>query len=137
LTYLLLFLSAFLAATFVPFSSEIHFAIVAENEGIWLAVLFATIGNSLGGIFTYYLGWLAKWTWIEKYCRVKREKVENFKGVIQKYGGWMGILCWLPFVGDIIAIGLGVFRVSKTQVFVTMTIGKAVRYIAVGLFFID
>lgn len=137
MTFFLLFLSSFLAATFVPFSSELHFAAIVENDNLWLAVVFATAGNTLGGMLTYLLGWLAKWNWIEKYCRVKRRKIQNFQKVIQKYGGWMGLLTWMPIIGDVIAIGLGIFRSNPIKVLITMTLGKGIRYLVVGMFFID
>lgn len=137
MTFFLLFLSSFLAATFVPFSSELHFAAIVENDNLWLAVVFATAGNTLGGMLTYLLGWLAKWNWIEKYCRVKRRKIQNFQKVIQKYGGWMGLLTWMPIIGDVIAIGLGIFRSNPIKVLITMTLGKGIRYLVIGMFFID
>jgi membrane protein YqaA with SNARE-associated domain len=137
MTFFLLFLSSFLAATFVPFSSELHFAAIVENDNLWLAVVFATAGNTLGGMLTYLLGWLAKWDWIEKYCRVKRRKIQNFQKVIQKYGGWMGLLTWMPIIGDVIAIGLGIFRSNPIKVLITMTLGKGIRYLVIGMFFID
>jgi len=137
MTFFLLFLSSFLAATFVPFSSELHFAAIVENENLWLAVVFATAGNTLGGMLTYLLGWLAKWNWIDKYCRVKRRKIQNFQKVIQKYGGWMGLLTWMPIIGDVIAIGLGIFRSNPIKVLITMTLGKGIRYLVIGIFFID
>lgn len=137
MTFFLLFLSSFLAATFVPFSSELYFAAIVENENLWLAVVFATAGNTLGGMLTYLLGWLAKWNWIEKYCRVKRRKIQNFQKVIQKYGGWMGLLTWMPIIGDVIAIGLGIFRSNPIKVLITMTLGKGIRYLVIGIFFID
>ena len=137
MTFFLLFLSSFLAATFVPFSSELHFAAIVENDNLWLAVVFATAGNTLGGMLTYLLGWLAKWNWIEKYCRVKRRKIQNFQKVIQKYGGWMGLLTWMPIIGDVIAIGLGIFRSNTIKVLITMTLGKGIRYLVIGMFFID
>ena len=137
MTFFLLFLSSFLAATFVPFSSELHFAAIVENENLWLAVVFATAGNTLGGMLTYLLGWLAKWNWIEKYCRVKRRKIQNFQKVIQKYGGWMGLLTRMPIIGDVIAIGLGIFRSNPIKVLITMTLGKGIRYLVIGIFFID
>lgn len=133
---LLLFLSSFLAATFIPFSSELHFIAVLEQNNLWEAVTVATLGNTLGGVFTFYLGWLAKWNWIEKYLRVKPEKVEKFKDRITKYGASLAFLTWLPFIGDIIAIALGFFRVSPAKVVVLMTIGKGLRYLVFGLFFV-
>ncbi|MFT4899534.1 MAG: membrane protein YqaA with SNARE-associated domain [Flavobacteriales bacterium] len=135
MTFFLLFLSSFLAATFVPFSSELHFAAIVEKENLWLAVVFATAGNTLGGMLTYLLGWLAKWDWIEKYCRVKRRKIQNFQKVIQKYGGWMGLLTWMPVIGDVIAIGLGIFRSNPIKVLIAMALGKGIRYLVIGMFF--
>jgi len=132
LVYIILFFSCFLAATVVPLSSEALFLYDIEHYDYVLVLIIATIGNWLGGVLTYYFGWLAKWGWIEKYLRVKKSRVEEFKLVVQKYGAWMGWLCWLPFIGDIIAIGLGVFRVSPVITFVTMFLGKMMRYIAVG-----
>ena len=137
MTFLLLLLSSFLAATFVPFSSELHFAAIVEKDNLWLAVFVATTGNTLGGMFTYLLGWLAKWNWIEKYCRVKRHKIQNFQEVIKKYGGWMGLLTWMPIVGDVIAVGLGIFRLNPTTVLIAMALGKGTRYLVIGMFFIN
>ena len=137
MTFLLLLLSSFLAATFVPFSSELHFAAIVEKDNLWLAVFVATTGNTLGGMFTYLLGWLAKWNWIEKYCRVKHHKIQNFQEVIQKYGGWMGLLTWMPIVGDVIAVGLGIFRLNPTTVLIAMALGKGTRYLVIGMFFIN
>lgn len=55
--YLILFFSAFISATLFPLGSEALF-IYDINEGynIYLLLFFATIGNSLGSIFNYFLG---------------------------------------------------------------------------------
>ena len=129
---LLLFLSSFLAATFIPLSSEVYFALVIDDINIFTAVLIATAGNSLGSFFTYYLGWLAKWEWIEKALRTSKKKVEDFKSKIEKYGSLMGLLCWTPIIGDVIAISLGFFRVEPSKTFTLIIIGKALRYIIIG-----
>ena len=54
--YLILFFSAFISATLFPLGSEALF-IYDINEGynIYLLLFFATIGNSLGSIFNYFL----------------------------------------------------------------------------------
>lgn len=135
MAYLTLFLTSFLAATVVPLSSEVVFLMMLE-EGNFYAVLFsASIGNWLGGVLTYWLGWLAKWTWIEKYLRVKKSKVEKVKEVIQKYGAWLGFFCWVPFIGDLIAIALGVFRSSPIPTIILMFFGKFFRYLALAYLF--
>jgi membrane protein YqaA with SNARE-associated domain len=130
--YIKIFLACFLAATVIPFGSEAYFLIAIEENNYISLILVATIGNTLGGMLTYWFGWLAKWNWIEKYFRVKKNKVEGFKDVLQKYGAWMGWLCWLPVVGDVIAVALGVFRVSTTTTIITMFLGKLFRYIALA-----
>ena len=57
LGYLGLFIASFLAATVVPFSSEVIFsAMVFGGFDEWTCVLIATVGNWLGGMTCYYLG---------------------------------------------------------------------------------
>ena len=72
--YLGLFISALLAGSIVPFSSELVMgALVAMGLEPWLCVLAATLGNTLGGLTCYWLGRLGRIDWIEKYLGVKRE----------------------------------------------------------------
>jgi len=49
----------------------------------------------------------------------------------------MGLLTWMPIIGDVIAIGLGIFRSNPIKVLITMTLGKGIRYLVIGMFFID
>ena len=125
-----LFLAAFLAATVVPFSSEIIFtAMVFGGFDPWTCVIVATAGNWLGGMTCYYLGRLGKIEWIEKYFRVKKEKVEQFTRKIQKYGDWVAFFSFLPGIGDVIAIASGFFRCRWWVVAIAMLLGKFVRYV--------
>ena len=130
--YIKIFFVCFLAATVIPFGSEAYFSTVINEANFFALILVASIGNTLGAILTYWLGWLTKWNWIEKYLRVKKSKVEGFNNSLQKFGAWMGLLCWLPIIGDVIAISLGVFKVSPMYTFITMFLGKLFRYIVLG-----
>ena len=79
LGYLGLFLASFLAATVVPFSSEVIFsAMVFGGLDAWTCVWVATLGNWMGGMTSYYVGLLGKIEWIEKYFRIKKEKMESY-----------------------------------------------------------
>lgn len=130
LGYLGLFIAAFLAATVVPFSSEIVFsALVFGGLDTWLCVLAATAGNWLGGMSCYYLGKLGKLEWIEKYLRIKKEKLDKWLHKIHLYGDWFAFFSFLPGVGDAIAIASGFFRCNVWIVAVSMLLGKFVRYI--------
>jgi membrane protein YqaA with SNARE-associated domain len=61
--YLGLFISSFLGATIIPFSSEIVFSLLIINGfDIRVSLVVATVGNWLGGLSSYYLGRLGKWS---------------------------------------------------------------------------
>ena len=126
-----LFISSFLAATILPLSSEIVLSIlIANNYDLTTSLILATIGNWLGGMSSYGLGWLAKWRFIEKYFRIKIETINNFKEKIDKWGSVIAFFCWLPIIGDPLAVGLGFFKTNVVLVSIWMFIGKMIRYIA-------
>ena len=57
ISYLLLFGSAFLAATILPFSSELLlFAMLRDGGDPLLLVIIATLGNTLGAVVNWLLG---------------------------------------------------------------------------------
>jgi membrane protein YqaA with SNARE-associated domain len=131
LGYLGLFLASFLAATVVPFSSEIIFsAMVFSGLDPWTCVWVATLGNFVGGMTSYYVGLLGKIEWIEKYFHIKKEKLEKTTVRIQKYGDWFAFFSFVPFIGDVIAVATGFFRCKWWKVAISMLIGKFARYIA-------
>ena len=77
LGYFGLFLGSFVAATVVPFSSDVQLvAMLAAGGNVWFCVAVATLGNWLGGLTSYWLGWLGKWEWIEKYMRLSSTKAK-------------------------------------------------------------
>jgi len=137
MSYWILFLMSFLAATIVPFSSEAHFLyLLHQGLPVFYLLFFATLGNFLGGLSTFLLGWWVKWDWIVKVLRIKREKIEKSQAKIQKYGGYLGFLTWLPFVGDVIAIALGVFRANIYISLISMLLGKFLRYWVLTFFIV-
>ena len=125
-----LFLASFLAATVVPFSSEVVLtAVLANGTDIYPAVIVASLGNWVGGMSSFALGYMGKWEWIEKYLRVKRETIEKWHDRMYKRGAIFAFLTWVPGVGDIFAIGLGVLRSNIWIVAITMLAGKFLRYV--------
>ena len=130
LGYAGLFIASFLAATVVPFSSEVVFsALVFGGLDAWKCVFVATAGNWLGGMTSYYVGRLGKLEWIEKYFRIKKEKLDWFTEKMHKYGDWFAFFSFLPGVGDVIAVAAGYFRCRWWIVAVSMLAGKFVRYV--------
>ena len=136
--YISLFFSSFLASTILPFGSEAVFGVMIHkgfNAG--LCLLAATLGNTVGGVTSYALGYLGKWEWLEKYFGIKKEKVAAQKKYADKYGGILAFLTWLPIIGDPIAVALGFFRVPFISVVFWMTLGKFLRYLIVYLLLIE
>lgn len=129
--YVGLFISALLAGSIVPFSSELVMgALVAMGLSPWLCVLSATVGNTLGGLTCYWLGQLGRTDWIEKYLGVKREKVERMQRFLQGRGALMAFFAFLPFVGEAIAVALGFMRSNLWLTTLSMFVGKLLRYAA-------
>ncbi len=130
-----LFLACMLSATIVPFSSE---AVVAAAALLdyprWLIVLVASLGNTAGGMVSFLMGWLCRWEWLERFFKVKREKLERLRDKIKRYGLSAALLTWLPFVGDPIAIAMGLMRLNPWWTLLLMFIGKGMRYaVTLGL----
>ena len=123
-------IAAFLAATILPFSSEAVFTglLLADYDPTWL-VVWATLGNALGGMTCYLLGFLCKIEWIERWLKIPQEKAEKWKEKIHKYGDWFAFFSFLPGVGDFIAVAAGLLRCRWWIVFISMAIGKLVRYL--------
>ena len=131
-----LFVGAFLAATLIPFSSDIlllgFLAIGAQPVA---AVAIATLGNWLGGMTSYWLGRAGKLQWLEKYFKIKRESIEKYRHKIEKYGAWLAFFTWLPLIGDVMAVGLGFFRVHAGKSALFMLLGKGARFVGWALIF--
>ena len=135
--YFGLFIGSFLASTILPLSSEIFVTgmLIAGANPVYVLIT-ATIGNWGGSLSTYWLGWVGKWTWIEKWLKIKPEKLEKQKKRIDKYGSSLAFLAWLPIVGDIFALGLGFYKIDPKKCILFMFIGKFCRFLAYILLFL-
>ncbi len=132
--YVGLFISALLAGSIIPFSSElVMIALVKVGLNPAVCVLVATLGNTAGGMTCYYMGRLGKTDWIEKYFKVKKEKTDKMQRFLQGKGALMAFFAFLPFVGEAIAIALGFMRSNVTLTVSSMFAGKLIRYIAMLL----
>ena len=135
--YLGLFLGCFLAATIFPFSSDALFVSALALDGsIPLTLLWGVSGNWLGGLVTYWMGYIGKWEWIEKWLRVKPETLEKQKKKVDKYGSWLALLTWVPLIGDVFALALGFYRTNLYTSAIFMLIGKFVRFILIIIVFV-
>ncbi len=127
-----LFLASFLASTILPFSSEVVLTgcLLAGLDPLQ-CLIAATIGNFLGGVTTYLIGFLGKIEWAEKYLRVERTKIKQTQAKINRYGAFIAFFSFVPVVGDIIPLSLGFMRASATKTLIGMFVGKFLRYVVV------
>ena len=57
-----------------------------------------------------------------------------YKRQIDKYGSFIAFFSWMPFLGDLLALSLGFFKVNFMKVVIWMLIGKTIRFIVVSFF---
>lgn len=126
-----LFVGSFLASTLIPMSADVLLiGILALGGNIWACLWIATIGNWLGGLTSYWIGWIGKWEWIEKWFRVKEEQLIRQKHKIDKYGVFLALFTWLPLIGDLLAIALGFYKVIPYSSAFYMLLGRFLRFLA-------
>ena len=111
MTELALFLSAFLAATIFPFSSEVAFLIALENGmSISNALISASSGNILAIIANYWFGY-----WLYDKTKAKLNSSKTGKKSLEyghKYGYFILLFSWLPVIGDPLTLVAGVLRLN-------------------------
>ena len=127
-----LFLGAILAGSVLPFNSEsVMAALYVAGLDPWALIFWGSLGNIIGSVINYVSGRMGKMEWIERYLKVKREKLERAQRWVAKYGAWMGLLAWIPLLGSAITVALGLMRSNIPLTFTAISIGKIARYVLV------
>jgi len=131
--YIGLFLSAFLAATLLPLSSEAVLAALSRARGFDAVALLAvaTLGNTLGAAVNWALGrFCLRWrdrTWFPFSPR----QLDRAAGWFRRYGLWSLLFAWAPVVGDPLTFAAGVLQVRFAPFLILVALGKGARYAAV------
>ena len=127
--YIGVFLASFLAATILPFSSEVVLTgVMLAGSSYWPCMIAATTGNFLGGMTCYWLGMAGKIEWIKKYLKMNIDKLLKIQDWLKGKGAWVAFFTFLPFIGDFIAVAAGLLRANKWITALSMFLGKAIRY---------
>ena len=122
-------LAAFLAGSFFPFSSEaVMLGLLAAGLHPIPLVIYGTIGNVAGSLFNYGVGRMGRLELIERYLHVKRRDIDKAQRFMAGHGAWMGFFAFLPIIGSAITIALGLMRANFFITFLSITIGKVLRY---------
>lgn len=135
MSYLILFASAFLAATILPFYSEVVlFAMIRAGEPAGLLLAVAAVGNTLGSVVNWVLGRYLLHFQHKKWFYFKPEQIGKMQAWFQRYGVWSLLLTWMPIGGDPLTLVAGIMRVNLWLFIVLVGIGKTLRYVAVIYF---
>jgi membrane protein YqaA with SNARE-associated domain len=119
-----LFLSSLLGATLLPGGSELVLVGVLKlhPELFWSALLLGTLGNTVGGMISFGMGWMLPET-----HRIKH--VES----VRHYGTPALLFAWAPLIGDALCIAAGWLRLNPIHAALFMMLGKFTRYALVAL----
>jgi membrane protein YqaA with SNARE-associated domain len=124
-----LFISSLLSATLLPGSSELVLLGVLKlhPELLWPALAIGTLGNTLGGMITFGMGWLLPRTPLHRAQQLKH--VEK----VRRYGTPALLLAWTPVIGDALCLTAGWLRLNAWYAALFMALGKFARYLVLGL----
>lgn len=130
-----LFIGSFLASTLLPGGSEAMLLYMAnnnpENQGLYWFI--ATLGNSLGGMSSWLIGWWIAQRFPERILQQPKQRAALER--IAKRGSTILLLSWLPVIGDPLCLAAGWSGIGAIPSTIFITIGKAVRYaVLLGLF---
>lgn len=120
------FIMGLLSATLLPLGSEpTVFAVIKVNSALfWPVLLVASLGNTLGGVISYWMGFGAKRIFAE-------ERSSRWFGWLERFGPKTMLLAWLPVVGDPLCVLAGWLKLSFWPCVAYMAIGKFLRYLTV------
>jgi membrane protein YqaA with SNARE-associated domain len=118
------FFISLLSATLLPLGSEpAVFAVVKANGALfWPVIATATVGNTIGGVIDYWMGYGAKQTFA-------KERESHWFGWLQRFGAKTMLLAWVPGVGDPICTLAGWLKLPFWPSVFYMAVGKFLRYV--------
>ncbi|MFM2422555.1 MAG: hypothetical protein RL291_1085 [Pseudomonadota bacterium] len=128
--YGLVALAAFIGGSLLPLSSEA--ALVAQIKtgyGMpWGLAIAATIGNTLGGVFNWWLGkWIVHFQ-TRPWFPFTPGQIEHAEVRFKRWGIWVLPFTWFPIIGDVLTFVAGSFRVPLWLFVPLVAIGRFARY---------
>ena len=133
--YITLFISSFISSTILPGHSEITLTtfIFLNKFNIINLIFIASLGNILGSILNWYLGFHFVKFKEKKWFPINKRQLEKASLWFLNYGKWSLFLSWVPVVGDPLTIVAGVLRVPIITFLIIVSISKILRYVIVSL----
>ena len=128
-----LFAATFLAATVFPFQSEVVFVALqlAQLSPLWLLVLVASIGNTLGAFVNYWIGARLEHAGAHRWLRIDEARFARARRWWDRWGVWSLLLSWAPILGWFTVVA-GALHTPLWQFTLLVTIAKTGRFVALG-----
>ena len=124
-----LFVVCFIASTLYPLASEAFVVGFVLGGYDWVSVLcVATAGNALGSFSSYYLAYFCAPWLLARLSLKTRARIESITPRIQKLGFVYAFFVFLPVVGDVFALALGLARYHQRLALLGIALGKLARY---------
>ena len=123
------FIITTVSATLLPLGSEpVVFGLIKLNpELFWPTILVATVGNTLGGAISWWMGYGVELAY-ESMAHHKPHELRALKW-LERFGPKGCLLSWLPIVGDPLCAVAGWLRLPFWPCVFYMAIGKFLRYV--------
>lgn len=128
-----LFISAFLAATLLPLSSEVLLlALLREGFDPVLLIITASIGNTAGATVNWFLGRYLLQFQNRSWFYFSPQQISRAQHGFNRYGLWSLLFSWIPLVGDALTLIGGVMRVTFWKFVLLVGVGKTARYVVLA-----
>ena len=126
-----LFISAFVSSTLAPGGSEAVLGYLVSRADTPASILLvtATVGNTLGAMTTWLLGYWAAYGY--PLDKLKHERQRQAVCAVRRWGVPILLLSWLPVVGDAFCFAAGWLRMPVPPCLVAISVGKLARYAAI------
>ncbi len=122
------FVVSLVSATLLPLGSEpAVFGLIKLNPALfWQAIGVATLGNTIGGGISWWMGYGAE----RAYERVTHKSGDlRALAWMRRFGAKACLLSWLPLVGDPLCAAAGWLRLPFWPCVAYMAVGKFARYL--------
>ena len=128
-----LFAATFLAATVFPFQSEVVFVALqlTDISPLWLLVLVASAGNTLGAFVNYWIGARLEDAGAHRWLRIDDARFQRARRWWERWGVWSLLLSWAPVLGWFTVVA-GALRTPLWQFALLVTIAKTTRFVILG-----
>jgi membrane protein YqaA with SNARE-associated domain len=122
------FVVSFVSATLLPMGSEpaVFGLVQLSPELFWPAIGVATLGNTLGGAVTWWMGLASHQAFEQKVHSAHHLRALDW---LKRLGPKACLLAWLPLVGDPLCAVAGWLRLPFWPCLGYMAVGKFTRYV--------